>query len=130
MAGAAQICSATSSSSTSNVESGRVGSCSSQGEFSQVRSSSPHSYLAVPPLPGSLWLFPGSVPHAVLQCMPPETTVPATPPPSGAVALQCSSARISIAINFLDATPPPPCKMGRAAYAAECLANMGRTMNR
>ena len=25
-----------------------------------------HSYLAVPPEPGTLWLFPGSIPHAVL----------------------------------------------------------------
>lgn len=61
-----------------------------------------HSYLAVPPTPGSLWLFPGSVPHCVIH---------------GSDGLDVNdedeekldeAARISIAINYTEATAPLP----------------------
>lgn len=55
-----------------------------------------HSYMSVAPLPGSLWIFPGSVPHAVMQ----------TVLPNGGI--EAEQARISIGINFCDAKSPPP----------------------
>ena len=33
---------------------------------SQPHVEASHSYLAAPPQPGTLWLFPGSVPHVAL----------------------------------------------------------------
>lgn len=74
-----------------------------------------HSYLAVPPTPSTLWLFPGSVPHAVLGQIggqdPPRdvrsgrsdhTTAAAAALAEGR---QPEAPRISIAVNF-DATSP------------------------
>jgi len=62
-----------------------------------------HSYMSVAPLPGSLWIFPGSVPHAVMQTiLPYGVTNP-------------EHARISIGINFSDAKSPPP-------HSRTCLA--------
>ena len=54
-----------------------------------------HAYMSVPPVPGTLWLFPGSVPHRVFGM-------------SGASGQQdCTrgmwAPRISVALNFLDA---------------------------
>ena len=55
-----------------------------------------HSFMIVTPQPGTLWLFPGSVPHTVLQTvLPPGVPEPETP-------------RISVGINFLVASHPPP----------------------
>ena len=56
-----------------------------------------HSYMAVPPLPGSLWLFSGCVAHAVL---------PTVLPPRGQ---EPKLARISVGINFSDARSAEPC---------------------
>mmetsp|Transcript_33033 Transcript_33033/g.107994 ORF Transcript_33033/g.107994 Transcript_33033/m.107994 type:complete len:322 (+) Transcript_33033:121-1086(+) len=55
-----------------------------------------HSYMSVAPTPGSLWIFPGSVPHAVMQAVLPDGVA------------EAEQARISIGVNFLDAKPPPP----------------------
>jgi len=55
-----------------------------------------HSYMSVAPLPGSMWIFPGSVPHAVMH----------TVLPSG--VKEPEQPRISIGINFQDARSPPP----------------------
>ena len=55
-----------------------------------------HSYMSVAPLPGSLWIFPGSVPHAVMQTVLPDGVS------------EPVNARISIGINFCDAKSPPP----------------------
>ena len=57
-----------------------------------------HAYMSVPPVPGTLWLFPGSVPHRVFGM-------------SGASGQQdCTrgmwAPRISVALNFLDAECP------------------------
>ena len=52
--------------------------------------------MSVAPTPGSLWIFPGSVPHAVMQAVLPDGVA------------EAEQARISIGINFLDAKPPPP----------------------
>ena len=59
---------------------------------------STHSFLAVPPEPGALWLFPGGIPHAVM-------------PTSHAGSRQGrrdlrAHARISVAINFEEAMAP------------------------
>ncbi len=54
-----------------------------------------HSYLAVPPLPGSLWLFPGAVPHGVL------------PFAADSKRGWQQDPRISIAINLADGAPLP-----------------------
>ena len=52
------------------------------------------SYFAVPPRPGTLWLFPGSVPHTVMHTvLPAGVDEPSTP-------------RISIGINFESAVAP------------------------
>ena len=55
-----------------------------------------HSYMSVAPLPGTMWIFPGSVPHAVMHTvLPPGVSEP-------------EQLRISVGINFLDARSPPP----------------------
>ena len=77
-----------------------------------------HCYLAVPPTPGSLWLFPGSVPHCVIS-----GGVSAAEQHVGEAAARDQDAeedekedpdegdegaRISIAINYTKATAPLP----------------------
>jgi hypothetical protein len=58
-----------------------------------------HSFMTVPPVPGSLWLFPGSVPHRVLGVtMAGGRAQKVDPAERGMWA-----PRISIAINFIDA---------------------------
>ena len=55
-----------------------------------------HSFMSVAPLPGTMWIFPGSVPHAVMHTvLPSGVNEPEQP-------------RISIGINFQDARSPPP----------------------
>ena len=54
------------------------------------------SYMQVPPCPGTLWLFPGSMPHLVMRrTLPPGLEEPDTP-------------RVSLGVNFDFATPPLP----------------------
>ena len=54
------------------------------------------TYLAVPPSAGTLWLFPGSLPHLVMRrLLPPGVAEPEVP-------------RISIGVNFDFAVPPLP----------------------
>ena len=78
-------------------------------DLAQLLSTSPfsHSYMSVAPLPGSLWIFPGSVPHAVMQTVLPRGVT------------EPEQARISIGINFSDAKSPPPCS--RTCLAAAML---------
>ena len=88
----------------------------------------PHAYLAVPPRPGTLWLFPGEVPHTVLpaQIKPPaEIAAEITPPVNGSSSAARAPAfnaghapRISIAVNFVDAIPPPPAQVLEVSAAA------------
>jgi len=89
----------------------------------------PHAYLAVPPRPGTLWLFPGEVPHTVLpaQIKPPaEIAAEITPPVIGSSSAARAPAfmnaghapRISIAVNFVDAIPPPPAQALEVSAAA------------
>jgi len=52
------------------------------------------SYFAVPPAPGTLWLFPGSVPHTVMHTVLPEGVPEPFMP------------RISIGVNFDSAIAP------------------------
>lgn len=68
-----------------------------------------HSYLTVPPTPGTLWVFPGSVPHAVLGYIvardPPRDALGRSDHRVAAAAAEADgrvaeAARISIAINF------------------------------
>jgi len=61
-----------------------------------------HTYLSVPPVPGTLWIFPGSTPHRVLGMAP---VSPARTRPVGARGMWAP--RISMAINFLDVTIDP-----------------------
>lgn len=79
------------------------------------------SYLVLPPVPATLCLFPGSVPHCVM-----DSALRAGPEvrserggqasagrPEGAVdetgmEIQRGRHRVSIAMNFRDAAPPPP----------------------
>ena len=82
-----------------------------------------HSFLAVPPTPGTLWIFPGSVPHAVLG-----QVVPTDPPRdthgrsdhAAAATEACArgeapeAARISVAINFSEALTPKSHSQSRA----------------
>ena len=49
------------------------------------------TYLPIPPTPGTLWLFAGSVPHCV---MPSDADAPSLP-------------RVSVAVNLQAAAPPP-----------------------
>ena len=83
-------------------------------------SNASHSYLAVPPTPGTLWLFPGSIPHAVLgqivSAEPPRDALGRSDH-SVAAAEACAkgempeNARISIAINFSEAIAPKSCRL-------------------
>lgn len=66
-----------------------------------------HSYVAVHPTAGDLILFPGSVPHLVLARLGIDDSTSAS-------EACCEThhdgllARISVAVNLLDAAPPPP----------------------
>ena len=76
-----------------------------------------HSYLAVPPAPSTLWLFPGSVPHAVLGHIvnddPPRH--PRTGRSDHSIAADAARgegrapepARVSVAINYFALAPAP-----------------------
>ena len=78
------------------------------------------SYLAVPPVPGCLWLFPGSIPHAVLgRCAKMHQQHGDSgvgrrsyyaPQPGHAESRTADghSMRISLAMNFKEATCEPP----------------------
>lgn len=90
----------------------RGGSTSGQGS---------RSYLALPPVPATLCLFPGSVPHCVMDSAlraGPEVRsergqVSARRRADDAVDetgvdIQRGRHRVSIAMNFRDAAPPPP----------------------
>jgi hypothetical protein len=70
----------------------------------------PHAYLAVPPRPGTLWLFPGEVPHTVLPAQ--------IKPPAIGSSSAGHAPRISIAVNFVDAIPPPPAQALEVSAAA------------
>ena len=66
------------------------------------------------PTPGTLWLFPGSMPHLVMRrTLPPGAAEPDTP-------------RVSIGVNFDSATPPLPAPWRRPGALAADLA-AGRT---
>lgn len=65
-----------------------------------------HSFMAVPPDAGSLWLFPGDIPHAVMRAQLPPG-VESAYQPGGAGGGVRGDPRISIAINFEHACPPP-----------------------
>ena len=81
-------------------------------------SAASHSFMTVPPTPGSLWLFPGSIPHRVLG----STMVPGKYQKVEATERGMWAPRISVAINFLDAlaglsdnrvgAPPPSFPVG------------------
>ena len=78
-----------------------------------------HTYLAVPPEPGTLWLFPGSIPHCVL------------PQLAGAAAAADerqirSVPRVSVAINLRAEAPlpvPPRPRANAAAPSAHALSS-------
>ena len=76
-----------------------------------------HSFMAVPPTPGSLWLFPGSVPHCVLGSADADGGVSLSPLDRSAEFLDVgadkpdAAARISVAINYMEAKVPPPVAM-------------------
>lgn len=59
-----------------------------------------HTFMTVAPVPGTLWLFPGSVPHRVLGM----TGSPGVDLTASDERSQWGP-RISVAINFLDAMP-------------------------
>lgn len=69
-----------------------------------------HNGLAVPPVCGTLWLFPDSIPHCVLGS---EEVVGCEPLDKSAKiksgdALPANEARISVAINIIDVVAPQP----------------------
>ena len=89
-----------------------------EAEEDEARANASHCYFAVPPVPGTLWLFPGTVPHCVLPIVPghgqQEEGVGGAGGGSGGAggpddheALDPRTARISFAINFDDACPEP-----------------------
>ena len=76
---------------------------------------STHSYLAVPPAPGTLWLFPGSVPHLVLgqagSTHPPRDQQGRSDHTAAAALAEAEGRaptlpRISVAINYTEALAP------------------------
>lgn len=62
-----------------------------------------HSYMAVPPAPGTLWCFPGTVPH----CVFPIERGSGDARDEEEETFDAATARISIAINFDDRCPSP-----------------------
>ena len=65
-----------------------------------------NTYLGAPPNPGTLWLFPGLVPHGVLgHGVPPRTSAEEE---ENAIARLYARARVSVAINFEEAEAPTP----------------------
>ena len=67
-----------------------------------------HSFLAVPPEPGTLWLFPGSVPHCVLGAMHVDDPLDRSSELDTPMEKEDEEARISVAINLTEAIAPPP----------------------
>ena len=63
-----------------------------------------HSFISVPPTAGTLWLFPGSVPHLVTPRLRADSDHKQQAPPVHASAVP----RISVAINFREALAPRP----------------------
>ena len=84
-------------------------------DASHVEPRASQTYFAVHPVPGSFWIFPGSIPHLVLG-----STLPAG-------VTKALSRRISIAINCVDATPSPPTDHGSAAGPGKEAANLRLT---
>ena len=90
------------------------GSSSSSSSSSSEHS---HTFMAVAPEEGRLYFFPGTVPHCVfpVRCSPDHEHSREPPPRDKASAGEgpgddesaASAARISIAINFDDTSPPP-----------------------
>jgi len=82
------------------------------GSASKVEAS--HCYVAAPPTPGTLWLFPGSVPHCVLGDCLGDADDNAPSPLDRSAELDCDevkpdeAARISVAVNFSEAKAPLP----------------------
>ena len=71
-----------------------------------------HSYMTIPPVPGTFWLFPGSVPHRVLGMLGAADTVA-----SGTRGMWAP--RISIAMNFTDARTTDVAEAGRSNMTAK-----------
>ena len=65
---------------------------------------STHSFLAVPPEPGTMWLFPGGLPHCVMPFV--DSGEGHAGGPGGHHPGDMPGDRISVAINFEDAAPP------------------------
>lgn len=63
---------------------------------------STHSYFAVPPVPGTLWVFAGTIPHGVMARKAPGTSAAAERPEAPR-----QQPRISIALNYSTARPVP-----------------------
>ena len=63
---------------------------------------STHSFLAVPPEPGTMWLFPGGLPHCVMPFSDSDEAHAGGPgePPADL------GDRISVAVNFEEAALP------------------------
>ena len=72
-----------------------------RGGRSGLSSQATHSFIAVTPEPGSLWLFPGAVPHCVLPFAAVEAVARPTCP------REDGPPRISIAFNLLADAPLP-----------------------
>ena len=63
----------------------------------RISGTASHSYLAVPPEPGSLWLFSGGIPHCVMPFVPAARGAPGALQP-----------RVSVAINLTDERDKAP----------------------
>lgn len=62
-----------------------------------------HSFFQVTPAAGTLWLFPGRMPHMVMGQHTAATYGQARPRPE-----QRGYSRVSVAVNFSEVRPPPP----------------------
>lgn len=70
------------------------------------QASAAHSFMRVEPTAGTLWIFPGGVPHAVMGT---ESAVPrAHDSQHEAVTRLAVRPRISVAMNFFVAVPKTP----------------------
>ena len=69
----------------------------------------------MPPEPGTLWLFPGSVPHCVLGAMHVDDPLDRSSELDTPMEKEDEEARISVAINLTEAIAPPPHAYPRTA---------------
>ena len=99
----AEVLPAASSSKSSSTDAATDGDAATEAA-AMIAPKTTYTFMAVPPEPGILWLFPGQVPHCVFASSDVGDQAAHAVPVAG---LQHMPPRISVAINFASSAPPP-----------------------